>query len=92
LRAQLSSTRHVEDRVCLLGALLQRFNGLGRRESEQFDFAALSFAFDFLHHRQPSIRLRCKRVLGMMGPLARDSSREATWTFNITCRWSENLA
>ena len=52
----VSSARHVEDRVRPLDALLQRFNGLGRWEHEQFDFAALRFALHFLHHRQFSIR------------------------------------
>src|SRR5438876_11575765 len=50
-----SSARHVQDRVGLLGLLLQCLDSLGRGKDEQFDFAALGFGLHFFHHGQSAV-------------------------------------
>jgi len=48
---RISSAGHMEDRVRDFVIFLQRFNGLGCRDNEQFDVAMLRLTLHFLHHR-----------------------------------------
>src|SRR6516164_1869773 len=52
---QKSSTRDVQDGVGVVGILLERVYGLGRRKNEQLDSAALGFELYVFHHRQTTM-------------------------------------